>query len=195
MAIDTGRCGACVTRGTPAAVERCVAAVDYAYPWDALVARLKFRHQPGWAGPMARLMLQAPEAARLLRHCDAMVPVPLTSARLATRGYNQAWELVKALRQQAVRNRQRAAPMIGEALLRIGETPDQHSLPRAERLRNLQGTFVANPPLLPSLAGSHVLLVDDVVTTGATLQAAGQALLAVGARRVSALVFARTPAV
>ncbi len=193
MAVDTGRCGACLARNPPAAIEQCVAAVDYAYPWDAVVARLKFRRQPGWAGPMARLMLQAPEAARLLRHCDAMVPVPLAPARLASRGYNQAWELVKALRRQAALDRQRAGRALGEGLLRVGDAPDQHSLPRAARLRNLRGAFVANPPALSRLAGSHVLLVDDVTTTGATLQAAGEALLSAGARRVSALVFARTP--
>jgi predicted amidophosphoribosyltransferase len=102
--------------------------------------------------------------------------------------------LVKALHLHALRTREQVASKIRQALLRTGETPDQHSLPREERMRNLRGVFLVNPPESPTLAGSHVLLVDDVTTTGATLQAAGQALLAAGAERVSALVFARTPA-
>ncbi|HEX5738243.1 MAG TPA: phosphoribosyltransferase family protein, partial [Hydrogenophaga sp.] len=75
-----------------------------------------------------------------------------------------------------------------------GEAPHQHSLSREERMRNLRGVFLVNPPEAPGLRRKHVLLVDDVTTTGATLQAAGRALLAAGVARVSALVFARTPA-
>ena len=73
------------------------------------------------------------------------------------------------------------------------DTPDQHSLPRAQRLQNLRGAFAAHPQHRPNLAGAHVLLVDDVSTTGATLEAAAQALLDGGAARVHALVLARTP--
>jgi len=195
MAVDTGRCGSCITRIESPAVVQCVVAVDYAYPWDRIVAQFKFRQQPGWALPMAELMLRTPLARQLMLDCDAVVPVPLTPSRLATRGYNQSWELVKALHQQALRSQTRVAPKIREALFRNGETPDQHSLPREERMRNLRGVFLVNPSASSGLSGSHVLLVDDVTTTGATLQAAGQALLAAGAARVSALVFARTPAV
>jgi len=195
MAVDMDRCGSCIARMESPAVGQCVVAVDYAYPWDRIVAQFKFRQQPGWAQPMAELMLRTPLARQLMSDCNAVVPVPLTPARLATRGYNQSWELVKALHQQALRTQAQVAPKLRQALLRTGETPDQHSLSREERMRNLRGVFLANPQALPGLQGAHVLLVDDVTTTGATLQAAGQALLAAGATRVSALVFARTPAV
>lgn len=170
-------------------------AVDYAYPWDHIVAQFKFREQPGWANPMAELMLRTPLARQLVSECDAMVPVPLTPLRLATRGFNQSWELVKALHHQALGTQAKVAPKIRQALLRTGEAPDQHSLSREERMRNLRGVFLVNPPESSRFAGTHVLLVDDVTTTGATLQAAGQALAGVGVSRVSALVFARTPAV
>ena len=143
---------------------------------------------------MAALMLRTPLARQLLSDCDALVPVPLTPTRLAMRGYNQSWELVTALRRQALRAQAQVAPALRQALLRTGETPVQHSLSRDERMRNLRGVFLVNPPEVTGLAGAHVLLVDDVTTTGATLQAAGQALLAAGAHQVSALVFARTPA-
>lgn len=195
MAVEIDRCGSCITRMESPAVGQCVVAVDYAYPWDRIVAQFKFQRQPGWAQPMAELMLRAPLARRLMSACDAVVPVPLTPIRLSTRGYNQSWELVKALHRKALRTQSQVAPKVRQALLRTGETPDQHSLSREERMRNLRGVFLVSPQASPSLSGSHVLLVDDVTTTGATLQAAGQALLAAGAARVSALVFARTPAV
>ncbi|MDZ4123875.1 MAG: phosphoribosyltransferase family protein, partial [Hydrogenophaga sp.] len=169
----------------------CVAAVDYAYPWDELIARFKFRGEPGWAGPMATLLLKTPAAVGLLQTCNLVVPVPLTPTRLARRGYNQSWELVKALC--------RAAPdtsnhynVLSDALVRLGEVPDQHSLTREQRMRNLQGVFAAHPLRTVQFNGAHVLLVDDVTTTGATLHSAAQALLQAGAQHVSALVFART---
>lgn len=193
LVLDEGLCGGCRTQTTAPALHDCVAAVDYAYPWDGLIARLKFRGEAGWAGPMAELMLQAPEALPLLHRCDLMVPIPLSASRLASRGYNQSWELVKALRRHAAWSTH-PAPALAQALVRIGETPDQHSLGREQRLRNLQDAFFVQPQHHSQLAGRHVLLVDDVSTTGATLHSAARALLGAGSRRVSALVFARTPA-
>jgi len=187
---DTGHCGVCRTRQQASALQRCVAAVDYAYPWDNLIARFKFRNEPGWAAPLAQVMLRQPAASELLRTCDLLVPVPVTPKRLAERGYNQAWELAKVLRQHAQAPQPHALP---DALVRVRETADQHGLPRALRLRNLHGAFAAHPQHRQRLAQAHVLLVDDVTTTGATLQAAAQALLQGGAAQVSALVLARTP--
>lgn len=184
-------CGTCLTRETPTDLSACVAAVDYAYPWDTLIARFKFREEPGWAAPFARQMLSAPNAGALLAACDLVAPVPLTPKRLAERGYNQAWELVKALQ----RGSERPTALLAQpdALVRLIETPDQHSLNRQQRLLNLHGVFAAHPRHAPHLQGKHVLLVDDVTTTGATLQAAAHALRQAGATAVSALVFARTP--
>lgn len=165
-----------------------MAAVDYAYPWDELIARFKFRDEPGWAGPLAARMLQAPDAKPLLLGSDWLVPVPLSPARLASRGYNQAWELVKALRRQVPD----APAGLPDALIRLGEAPDQHSLPREQRLRNRLGAFAARPEHLQRLRGRSILLVDDVSTTGATLRSAAQALRQAGAAEVGALVVART---
>lgn len=187
-------CGACHTRPDAPAVQRCVAAVDYAYPWDGLIARFKFRSEPGWAQPFAQQLLSAPHATELLQTQPLVVPIPLTATRLGERGYNQAWELVKAL-HALWRRRTPTLPFetLATALVRLGETPDQHSLGREARLRNLRGAFAAHPSHAHRLPGRHVLLVDDVTTTGATLHTAAQALLQAGADRVSALVFARTP--
>lgn len=186
---DLDRCGACQTSPQAPPLARCLAAVDYAYPWDGLIARFKFRSEPGWSGPFARLMLQVPHALPLLQSCELVVPVPLTAQRLGERGYNQAWELIKAMRRHAPGLDGRA---LATALVRLGETPDQHSLGREARLHNLRGVFAVHPLHARQLVGRHVLLVDDVTTTGATLHTAAQALLQAGASRVSAMVFART---
>lgn len=189
-------CGACLNgsdkRAGHRAMHSCVAAVDYAYPWDRLLARFKFQSECGWAQPLAELMLHAPGALTLMGEASLLVPVPLTAERLGSRGYNQAWELVKALQRQAAARSIPAPVALADALVRVRHTPDQHSLPREERLKNLQGAFVAHPDHAARLIGAHVLLVDDVRTTGTTLQQAALALQQAGARRVSAMVLART---
>lgn len=198
----TGRdlCPACLRRPTPPSVHRCVAAVDYAYPWDGLIARFKFQHEPAWAVPMAERWLHLPAAVALWQGADVVVPVPLTARGLGARGYNQAWELVKAMRRHLQTRQPASNPppqlpqCLPDALLRLGEVPQQHRLlTREARLHNLQGLFMAHPQHANRLAGAQVLLVDDVSTTGATLDCAAQALLQVGAHTVNALVFARTP--
>lgn len=188
---DLDLCGACLTRPDAPPLAQCFAAVDYAYPWDGLIARFKFRSEPGWASPFAQQMLRVPLVIPMFQGVDLVVPVPLTAQRLGERGYNQAWELVKALRGLAPG---KTGCTLATALVRLGETPDQHSLGREARLHNLRGVFAAHPSHTHRLVGRHVLLVDDVTTTCATLHTAAQALLHAGADRVSALVFARTPA-
>jgi ComF family protein len=164
--------------------------VDYAYPWDQLIARFKFRQEPGLAQPLAALMLRHPQIPALLSECHWIVPIPVTPARMAERGYNQAWELAKALRALATFN---CAPGWADVLSRVGQAPDQHDLPAQARVKNLKGAFqVGTTPHTHRLQGSHVLLIDDVSTTGATLRAAAGALRQGGADRVSAAVFAHT---
>jgi len=188
------RCGACLTRSIPPALQACAAAVDYGYPWDRLIARFKFHGEPGWAMPFSQLLLNASLARELLALGHLMVPVPLTARRLGERGHNQAWELIKALQHLARRQGIAVPPAAcADALVRLVEAPDQHTLTREQRLHNLRGVFAAHPERVAHIRAAHVLLVDDVTTTGATLHASAQALLQAGAARVSALVFARTP--
>lgn len=164
-----------------------MAAVDYGYPWDRLIARFKFQHEIGWARVWADLLQSAPGASEVLAQADHIVPVPLAMERLAERGFNQAWEMARRL---PIRPGQTLLP---DALVRLRAAPSQHRLNRAQRLGNLDGVMVAHPARAQHLAGRCVLLIDDVSTTGATLQAAGRALRQAGAREVSALVLARTP--
>ncbi len=165
------------------------AAVDYDYPWDQIIARFKFRDEPGWAAPLAQLMLRHPAAKALLTDSDLVVPVPVTQKRLAQRGYNQSWELVKAMRR---RLGAAMPPCNAECLLRIGEAPDQHDLPRALRLKNLISSFVVHPDASATVTGQRILLVDDVCTTGTTLQQAALILRKAGAASVCAITVART---
>ncbi len=189
-----GFCTACVTNTPPPdGPARCVAAVDYGYPWDALIANFKFHGQAGWAGPFAELMLRADGASALIQDCDLIAPIPLTPVRLAARGHHAPWELAKAVARLHTAPGFAPARLCADALVRLSDAPPQHRLGRAERLRNLTGAFAVPPERAAALAGRRVLLIDDVTTTGATLLAAARALHAAGAAAVNALVFARTP--
>ena len=178
-------CGACLLQPPPM---RCaLAAVSYEWPWSDLLARFKFQQQTGLAEPLAAVLRQAPGVAQLVAKADWAVPVPASRQRLAARGYNPALLLAQGLFSRQARQ------VLPDALLRPKDAPPQCSLERAERLRRVRHAFTANPAHLPALQGRHVLLVDDVMTTGATLRAAATALLQAGAGQVSAVVLARTP--
>lgn len=179
-------CGDCLLH-PPQAVQRCVAAVEYRFPWDGLIARLKFRGEAGWARPLATLMWQSAVTHQLLNPGTLLAPVPVTPARLAQRGYNHAWELCSCIGQLSNLH---ALP---EALVRLTDAPDQHLLPLSQRLDNLRGAFVTHPMEAPHLRGKTVVLVDDVRTTGSTLHHAALALRQAGVAQVHALVLARTP--
>ncbi|WP_288011178.1 ComF family protein [Diaphorobacter sp.] len=176
------QCGDCLRHPPP--LDACVAAVSYAFPWADLLAQFKFHAEPGWAGALAQLMARAPGAQAALAQADLVLPVPLSPERLRQRGYNQALLLARALGHPQVHARM---------LLRVRDTEAQSHLARAERLRNLRGAFVPDPLRAAQLAGKRVLLVDDVMTTGATLHAAAAPLRDAGALQVCALVLARTP--
>lgn len=190
MAPGLDLCVRCREDDHPRWLERCVARFDYAYPWSDLVARFKFQQQPAWANLFAQWMLQAPDAQHLLRHSTLLVPIPATPERLRERGYNQAWELATALRRHS-NSRARTQPDI---LQRQGTAQVQHTLSAAERQANARQSIALHPNHRATLQRQRVLLVDDVMTTGTTLQAAAQLLQQAGAHSVSAIVFARTPA-
>ena len=177
-------CGACLHR--PPNYRQCVAAVAYGFPFDRLVARLKFQNQPELAGLLGGLMHRA-IVQRGGPAVSCVLPVPLSAARLAERGYNQAWELARRVAKHG--------RLSAEAhwLLRLRDTPHQVGLSRAARERNLHDAMWVDPAVA-RLDGCHVALVDDVLTTGGTARAATQALLDAGAASVQVWVLARTPA-
>lgn len=179
-------CGECLREAPP--FEHTVCALDYGFPWDRLISDFKFRGRAELAPALAELMNAALERAAPTPAASLVVPVPLAPRRLAERGFNQAWELARAL---ARRRRLRAEP---EALQRVLDPAHQATLSRAERQRNLRNAFCPRRPGLAPLAGAHVALVDDVMTTGATVHEAAAALRRGGAASVQVWVLARTPA-
>ena len=159
-----------------------MAAVDYAYPWAGLLSEFKFDGDPGWAAPLAALLRSTPWAEPTMDAADVLVAIPLARQRLAERGFNQAQRLALALSKEKSRD---------GLLLRVGTARDQHALGRKERLANLNTAFAVDPLRVSELQGKQIVLVDDVMTTGATLHAAARVLRQAGAAKVSALVFAR----
>lgn len=139
---------------------------------------LKYRGQRAAAGPLAERVARSPNfpAGDWL-----VVPVPLTAKRRRERGFNQAALLGRAIA------RLRRLPY-ADALARTVETTPQHGLSRDARQRNLAGAFACRKPV----SGRRVLLVDDVLTTGATVDAAAEVLLAAGAVEVAIAVVGRT---
>lgn len=178
-------CGDCLR--VPPPFVRTVCAVDYQFPWDGLVAAFKFHGQPELAAPLAARMAQAISAAGATRP-HALLPVPLAAPRLAERGYNQAWELARRLGTTL------GLPAWCDVLSRPLDTAHQAELDRAARLRNLRSAFLVEPEQRARVQGAHVALVDDVMTTGATVGQAAAELLRAGAQQVDVWVLARTPA-
>ncbi len=180
----TALCGACLTDPPP--FERTLAAVDYAHPWDGLITQFKFHAALDLAPALTQRLLstfeRSGETAPTL-----LLPVPLSAERLRERGYNQAWELVRRL-ARAVGCRADAA-----LLLRVKDTPHQLALAPEQRAGNMRGAFAVEPRRRAELAGASVTLVDDVMTTGATVAEAARVLLQAGASKVHVWVVARTP--
>lgn len=162
-----------------AARTRCVALFDDG-PARRLVHRLKYGDSPELARPMGRWMARA--GADLLAEADVVAPVPLHRGRLFLRRFNQSALLAAEIARAA------PLPLDVTSLARVKPTRPQVGMSRDERARNLQGAFHVPPA---AFAGARVLLIDDVATTGSTLNACARAALAGGARAVDALVFAR----
>lgn len=130
----------------------------------------------GWMAQAGRILLD---------EADVIVPVPLHYGRLAIRGFNQSAWLSGAL------SRRTGAPMVVDALKRTRRTPTQGGLSARARRRNVAGAFALRPNRAGHIQGKRVLLIDDVLTTGATLGACTHALRWAGARQVDVLVLAR----
>lgn len=173
-------CGACQER--PPAFDRLIALWSYQPPLDAVVRGLKFGRLDYLGKHLAEAL--AAGLGPRLAGCDQAVPVPLHWRRRLARGYNQAERIARPLAGRL------GLPCV-QALARHRATPPQSLLGREERLANLRKAF--HVPRPDRVRGLHILLVDDVATTGATLDAAAAALKKAGAAAVTALVAGRTP--
>ena len=183
------QCAACLRQ--PPGLDAALAGLPYAFPWSTLISRYKFGDQPAWAHFFASLLLTTPgvrQALSELQAHDRVIPIPLSAERLQPRGFNQAWELASALCQQS----KTLAPADARLLLRVKHTRPQSQLKREARLSNVKGAFQVEPLRASELKGRRVLLLDDVMTSGASMLAAAHALREAGAAHITAVVLART---
>ena len=200
FAADTARCercAICVPDGqtsAPRICGRCLANVphfdatttlaDYVSPVDGMVIALKFTARLDLAQFFGRLLANRLSSAMPPAPDDAVViPVPLAFERARQRGFNQSHHIARAF---AIATHRR---LIVDRLLRIRHTPPQQSLALKERRRNIRGAFAVEG----SLSGQHVFVVDDVMTTGSTLDEVARVLKQAGAAHVHNLIVARTP--
>ena len=167
----------------PPAFGRARAAVRYDDIASALVHALKYGDRLDLAPTMGRWMAQA--GRELTEGADALVPVPLHWRRLWARRFNQAATLARATSQAS------GVPVLDDALKRVRATPQQVGLNRADRSTNMQGAFAVPEARQAAVAGRRLVLVDDVLTSGATVDTCTRALLRAGAAAVDVLVFAR----
>ncbi len=196
------RCGQCLVHGS--VLDACYAAVDYGYPWDNLLGKLKFNggsHAGGVSGAdpaiartLANIMYRQVDVMQALLQTQWILPVPLASLRLRERGFNQAAQLAKQMLTSASQQTHALAKLRNDVLVRTRNTPAQVGLDRAQRQRNMLHAFAVDPARVDLVRGARVVLVDDVTTTTSTLCAAAAALRNAGASHVVAVVFARTPA-
>ena len=174
-----GECGACQKR--PPAFAHTVALYRYAPPVDHFIRELKFHQQLGLARLLGERLAQ-----RLVRDTsrpELIVPVPLHRARLYERGYNQALEIARPIARAL------GVPLDFRSLIRTRPTVTQSELSLELRRRNVRGAFAVRGEA--GLRGMSIALVDDVMTTGSTVEAASQTLLAAGASEVEVWVVAR----
>ncbi len=168
-------CGRCLADAPR--YDATVAALAYRFPADTLVHALKFRSQLALAPLMGDLLIEA-----IRERIDLVVPVPLSRERLRERGYNQAAEIARHVAKE------RRARLELTIVIRERDTRAQADLPWSDRARNVRGAFRCER----SLDGAAIAVVDDVMTTGATLDELAATLKRAGAARVVNWVVART---
>ena len=167
----------------PPAYQRARAAVRYDDVARTLVHALKYQDRTDLAPAMGRWMARA--GKELLADADALVPVPLHWKRGWSRRYNQSGALARVI------SRQSGVKVASEALRRVRATEQQIGLSRTQRASNVQGAFKVAADRMADIQGRRVILIDDVLTTGATVDACARALLRAKAAQVDVLTFAR----
>jgi len=166
--------------GTPLKPLQAIAApLEYAFPVDAALKAFKFHRRLEYGPAFAELLYRV--MPQLTQDIDALLPMPLHWRRQALRGFNQAEELARALRKRS------KLPVL-QSVRRVRATPYQSGLDAAARRKNLQDAFKATA----AINAGHVLLLDDVITTGESCRRLARVVLDAGAERVSALAVART---
>ena len=178
-------CGNCLRR--PPGFDATVVVTSYEAPLDQLVQDLKFGAQLALAPLFGSLLAEAMRRQPRTAWPAVLAPVPLGRQRLAERGFNQALEVGRTLAREL------GLPLQPRLLERCRETAPQTLLAPGERRANLRLAFTVPPASLGQVRGQHVGIIDDVITTGVTLDEIAATLKRAGAARVTCLAFARTP--
>jgi len=176
-------CGDCLTRKRP--FEQLEFVGYYQPPFSLTLQAFKFHNRPGLAPHFVRFALSLERIARFVERCDAVTYVPSTPARLSKRGYNQSLLIAREIARRARK------PLI-HTLEKVRETPPQVGLNYANRILNLKGAFKVILPFRLPIYRKKILLVDDIYTTGATVEACAKPLVRAGVAEVYALVLARS---
>jgi ComF family protein len=169
------RCGACLK--APPAFAKTLAIFRYEFPVDRIIHAYKYGHQIAvaeWAAELIANQIQASEY-------DLLIPMPLHPARLRERGFNQSVEIARRIASKM------KLPLDSHSLIRRRATSPQAELPMKERARNVRGAFECKT----DLSARRILLIDDVMTTGATLREAARVIKLHGAAQIDVAVVAR----
>jgi ComF family protein len=174
---DGQLCGACLQH--PPAFDRTRAALTYAFPLDQMIPRLKYHGQLAIAPVLGECLAQALEHAP---RPDRLIAMPLHAARIRERGFNHATEIARTVARQL------GLPLDLDSCRRTRDTPPQMGLKHDARRRNVRGAFSCSG----EVQGQRIALIDDVMTTGTSLDELAATLKQAGAREVSCWVVART---
>jgi ComF family protein len=177
---DEQTCGACLAN--PPQFDQVIAACSYAFPLDRLIQRLKFSGYLAAVPLLADLLLEEIERAQC--RPDAILALPLSRERLRERGFNPSLEIARVLARET------GIALVTEACVRVRHGQAQSALASSERQRNVRGAFACTA----SLHGLSIAVVDDVLTTGSTLNEVASVLRKSGAERVVGWIATRTPA-
>lgn len=169
-------CGICLTN--PPAYTRILAAFHYAFPVDALIHALKYRSNFAVASMLANLLI---ERIGILDPPDFIIPMPLHAVRLRERGFNQAVEIGRHIAKKY------QLKLLLDSCMRVRNTPFQTGLPWQERSKNVRNAFACDM----DLSGKHVVILDDVMTSGATINELAKVLRQQGAETIDGWVVAR----
>jgi ComF family protein len=173
-------CGACLSE--PPHFDRAIAAFAYRFPLDRLIQAFKFRADLTLTDFFVQAMVSSTRANPATLLPDLLVAIPIANQRLAERGFNQAALLADGIGQTM------NIEVAHRAVLKVRETPPQSGLSREARKQNIRGAFACSSPL----NGKRVAVIDDVMTTGATVSEAAKVLKRAGAEHVEVWVLART---
>ncbi len=181
-------CGSCIS--SPPDFDATHTVFLYAYPIDAMIQRYKYGETLSLSHHFGQLIGEKISLSNHLHAIDLIIAMPMHPTRLKQRGFNQALEIAKVLNKLLYKNELKKLDY--KSVIRQTLTPPQASLPLKERVNNIKGAFKVNKKSLSQFHGKRIAIVDDVMTTGASLNELAKTLKQAGATHVECWVIART---